>query len=206
MPDYKLTYFNGRGRAEIIRLIFAAAGVQYEDIRVDGQTWSTIKPTTPFGQLPMLEIDGVKYCQSNSIARYLARKFDLAGKDEVEQLQSDMIIDCMEDAIKPMVIFMYETDEIRKAEGKKKFSEEQLPASYAGLENLLKSNGGGDGYFVGSGLTWADLALLNTDEWAKLHGNCDLLNKYPKLKALHYRVQKLSNVAAWLITRPLTER
>jgi hypothetical protein len=34
MPEYKLTYFNGRGRAELTRLVFAAAGEKYEDERV----------------------------------------------------------------------------------------------------------------------------------------------------------------------------
>lgn len=34
MPSYKLTYFNGRGRAELARLIFAAAGVPFEDERI----------------------------------------------------------------------------------------------------------------------------------------------------------------------------
>lgn len=33
MPSYKLSYFNARGRAEKIRLMFAAAGVEYEDYR-----------------------------------------------------------------------------------------------------------------------------------------------------------------------------
>ena len=34
MPKYVLNYFDGRGRAEVSRLIFAAAGLQYTDNRV----------------------------------------------------------------------------------------------------------------------------------------------------------------------------
>ena len=36
---------------------------------------------------------------------------------------------------------------------KKKYSEEQLPNAYAGLESILKSNKGGDGFFVGDGVS-----------------------------------------------------
>ena len=39
MSTYKLTYFDIRGKAEIIRLIFAQAGVEYEDIRIGQDEW-----------------------------------------------------------------------------------------------------------------------------------------------------------------------
>ena len=39
MPCYKLSYFDIRGRAEIIRLIFAQAGVEYEDNRIGQNEW-----------------------------------------------------------------------------------------------------------------------------------------------------------------------
>ena len=35
----KLTYFNGRGRGEIARLILAQAGVEYEDCRITFDDW-----------------------------------------------------------------------------------------------------------------------------------------------------------------------
>ena len=41
MPNFKLTYFNGRGRAELTRLIFAAADVKYTDERL--ANWPTGK-------------------------------------------------------------------------------------------------------------------------------------------------------------------
>ena len=39
MPNYTLYYFNGRGRAEILRMMFAAAGVKYMDKRFEFNEW-----------------------------------------------------------------------------------------------------------------------------------------------------------------------
>ncbi|KAK6994499.1 glutathione S-transferase 6 [Biomphalaria glabrata] len=71
----KLIYFNGRGRAELSRLILAVAGQKYEDVRIVGENWPAEKSKTPFGQLPVLEVDGQTFGQSLAIATYLAREF-----------------------------------------------------------------------------------------------------------------------------------
>ena len=42
MAKYELMYFNGRGRAELTRVAFAIAGVEYEDTRVTD--WPALKP------------------------------------------------------------------------------------------------------------------------------------------------------------------
>lgn len=39
MSSYKLYYFNFRGRGEICRLAFAAANIDYEDIRLSVEDW-----------------------------------------------------------------------------------------------------------------------------------------------------------------------
>merc|ERR1711874_921953 len=57
MPNIKLTYFDLRARAEPCRLLLAYGGLKYEDERIPppwdpASTWATVKPTTPFGQLP----------------------------------------------------------------------------------------------------------------------------------------------------------
>ena len=44
----KLTYFNGRGRAEVSRLMLAYKGVDYEDCRVAGEEWQKLKPSKRF--------------------------------------------------------------------------------------------------------------------------------------------------------------
>ena len=43
MTQYKLTYFNSRGRGEIIRYLFALAGQKYEDNRVTSEQWGKMK-------------------------------------------------------------------------------------------------------------------------------------------------------------------
>jgi len=204
MPNYKLTYWNGRGRGELIRLVFHAAGVKFEDVRVDKEQWTTLKPTTPFGQMPVLEIDGVKLCQSNTIARYVAKTHHLAGKTELEHAQADMIVDCLEDSIKPIVSLFFEQDETKKAEIKKKFNDEQLPGYLGLLEKILIANHGGDHFFVGSHLTWADLAFVNFIGWGSYAGvdEAHVLDKFPKLKALKEKVEKEPKVAAYLASRP----
>lgn len=186
--------------------MFAAAGIEYTDERIAREDWpGKHKEGTPFGQLPVLEVDGVKLCQSNTCARFLARKFNLAGKTEIDQAQADMIVDCLEDSIKPILSFFHEKDETRKAESKKKYLEEQLPAFLTLLEALLKSNHGGDKFFVGTELTWADLAFTIFVGWTAMVSDGSALDKFPKLKALKDRVEHLPKIADWIAKRPKTE-
>ena len=43
MPHYKLYYFDIRGRAEITRLLFKQAGVEFEDKRLTKEEWVAMK-------------------------------------------------------------------------------------------------------------------------------------------------------------------
>ena len=49
------------------------------------------------GQVPVLEVDGVKIPQSYSIARFVAKEANLAGKNNIEQAKADAIIDTIAD-------------------------------------------------------------------------------------------------------------
>lgn len=50
MSKFKLTYFNGRGRAEPIRMIFAAKNQSFEDERLTFDEFKKRKPSYPFGR------------------------------------------------------------------------------------------------------------------------------------------------------------
>ena len=93
MSKYTLIYFNARGGGEAIRLIFAQAGVEYEDKRLSNEQWAERKPTTPTGALPLLEVDGVAFPGSGPIARFVAERHGLAGANDLEKLRLAGIVD-----------------------------------------------------------------------------------------------------------------
>jgi glutathione S-transferase len=211
MPQYKLTYFNLRARAEVPRFLFALAGVEYEDNRIELSDWPKCDKESlgiPFGQLPILSIDGVVYCQSLCIARYLAEKFGYAGKTDLDKLRGDMIAHCVEDVVVLIAAIRKAENPETKERLRKKFKEEELHPTCEQLEKLLKQNGGGDGYFVGDSLTWADLIVyqhLTSYIPVVPVELLSFIDDFPKLKALVDKVEKHPKIAAWIAKRPVTE-
>ena len=54
----KLTYMQGFGKAEPIRMMFAHSGVDFEDYQIPLSTWSKVKSQYPHnGMLPVLEVN-----------------------------------------------------------------------------------------------------------------------------------------------------
>jgi glutathione S-transferase len=207
MSTYKLYYFNGRGRAELSRLIFAAAGQQFEDIRYEGSQWPAHKSEMPLGQMPVLEVDGIKLPQSMSIARFLAKQFSLAGKDNLEQAKVDAVVDTSIDLATKLIPIHFQEDKEKKAAESKKFFSDELPKHLQNLEVLAKLYSHGGSFFVGNHLTWADLEIydmldfiLRISNELQLDGN--ILQPYPWLQNNRQTVEKQANLAVYLKSRP----
>ncbi|CAF3512938.1 unnamed protein product [Rotaria sp. Silwood1] len=201
MVTYKLYYFNGRGRAEVARLIFAAANQKYEDIRYERDEWSSHKNEMPLGQMPVLEYNGTKLPQSLSIARFLAKQFQLAGRDNFEQVKVDAVADTINDLLLKFIPVHFERDETKKQEVTKKFTMEELPKHLQNLEVLAKLYGNGGSFFVGNHLTWVDLFFHEMGHnMLQLDANC--LDNYPLLKQIRTEVEKQPTVAEYLKNRP----
>lgn len=198
MSTYKLTYFPVKGLGEPIRFLLSYAGISFEDERFDRDDWPKIKPTTPFGQVPVLDVDGKKIAQSVAISRYLAKKSDLAGKDDWEALEIDSIVDTIHDVRARLAAFHYEENEEIKA-AKRKIADEVVPYYLERLDAQVKNNGG---YFVGGALSWADLSFVALLDYLNFMNGSDLIEKYDNLKQLKEKVLNLPAIKSWLDKRP----
>jgi len=209
MPNYKLYYYNMRGRAEPTRLLFKVAEVDFEDKRLAFEEWAEMKSAgkAPFDQLPLLEVDGKMLAQSIAIARFVANEVGLAPSSSLQKAQADMICDgCMDFATK-LFSPAIEKDEARKAQLEEE-AKAATPVYLKYFEDILRSNNGGKGFFVGDKLTYADINLFNLINHAFAEGKPvlpDELNSFPLLAEHYKRVMDVPNIKKWMEERPLSD-
>ncbi|CAI2330534.1 unnamed protein product [Caenorhabditis sp. 36 PRJEB53466] len=208
MPSYKLTYFDVRAYAEPARQLFHLAGVPFEDVRLthgDG-SWEKIKDSTPFGQIPVLTVDGFQIPQSAAIIRYLAKKFGYAGKTPEEQAWADAIVDQFKDFITAFRQVIIATRTGKTPEEIAKISEEvAIPARdtyFKILNGILEKSK--SGWLVGDGLTFADLVVADNLTTLEKNGFFKP-EEQPKLAALREKVNSQPGLKQWIATRPDTQ-
>jgi len=96
MERPRLTYFEMRGRAEAIRLLLYARQTGFEDHRVlSRDEWAALKPTLPFGGLPIYETGAALLCESHAILRYLGSGLAPAMQGELAFAQLDAAHDAI---------------------------------------------------------------------------------------------------------------
>jgi len=207
MSEFKLHYFNARGKGELIRLVFAAAGVDYEDLRYKAPRAETglqdnlifdaeAKASMPLGQLPVLEVDGVKFCQQLSIARFLARRFGLVG-DELQALKVDMVVETMWSDLATKCGFLhFEKDPEKKAEIKAKLMQE-IPAMLAKISTWVEGD-----FVLGEKLSLADLAIF--DAMTMIEVLLEDLEAPAPIQNVRKNVAEDENIKKWLNSRPVT--
>ena len=97
----KLTYFNlniGGARGFVARVCFRKVqGSNFNDERIDFSAWPALKPSTPLGQLPILELDGEVFTQSIPISKYAATLAGLYPTDPLLALRADAIVATVDD-------------------------------------------------------------------------------------------------------------
>ncbi|CRH03949.1 glutathione S-transferase, putative [Plasmodium relictum] len=194
-----LYYFDARGKAELIRLIFAYLGIEYIDKRFgeNGDAFVEFKnfkkeKEIPFNQVPILEINNLILAQSQAIVRYLSKKYKISGDNELHEFYADMIFCGVQD-----IHYKFNNTNLFK-QNETTFLNEELPKWSGYFEKLLKKNN--TNYFVGNNLTYADLAVFNLyDDIESKYPNS--LKNFPLLKTHNEFISNIPNIKNYINNR-----
>jgi glutathione S-transferase len=157
MANLKLTYFDFHGgRGEPARLALSMGGIAFEDDRVPFADWERRKVDTPFGALPVLEVDGQTIAQSNAINRYVGKLVDLYPSDPWQAALCDEAMEAVEDIISEIVPALFLPEEEKKTR-RKALVEGPIPFYLTRLQQRLEAHGGQ--YFAADRLSVADLKV-----------------------------------------------
>jgi glutathione S-transferase len=200
MPQLKITYFDMHGgRAEPVRLALAIGNISFEDHRFSYPEFADIRKNTPFGQVPVLEVDGVQITQCDSMLRYAGKLAGLYPEDAYQALLCDEVMYVVEEAGVKMGPTYRMAGEEQKA-ARLALVNGHIPVYLRWLEKQLLARGGD--YFADHRLTVADLKVfidVRTLNSGRLdHIPVDLVQQVaPALNAHVQRIAEHPAVAAY---------
>ncbi|PKN56596.1 MAG: glutathione S-transferase [Deltaproteobacteria bacterium HGW-Deltaproteobacteria-14] len=200
MHNLQLSYFDIHGgRGEPIRLALAIGGVPFEDHRVKPADWPAYKPSTPFGAMPVLTVDGRAVSQSNSILRFVGKLSDLYPSDPLQALLCDEIMDAAEDANGLLAPTHVIKDPVELKAAREALAAGKLAAYVASLAGHLDPE---SGWFADGRMTVADLKVFTFTRYLRSgridHLPVDLVERVaPALIGHHDRVRQHPGVTKW---------
>jgi glutathione S-transferase len=200
MSKPKLTYFDSpSSRGEECRLALFAAGVDFQDDRIKRDAWPALKPSTPFGSLPVFEVPGQPpLAQSNAILTLIGRAHGLHPKDLHEAARHEAIMQHCEDLRAQITPTMRMSDDAQKKVAREALAKGYVPTWGANAEKQIRGDGP---FFGGSALQVADIKLYIVVRWFKSgvidHIPTTIFDAYPKLNRLHDAVQSHERIQAW---------
>lgn len=197
---YKLTYFPLKALAEPIRFLLSYGGMEFQDIRIERDQWMDLKKEMPFGQIPVLEINGKLTHQSVAISRYLAKQMKLTGDNDMEDLEIDSMVDTINDLRAKITAMKQEQDKSRKQAMKDTLILEMIPF-YLGKLNVAAETG----FLVLGKMTWADFYFVGMLDYMTGVMEMDILENYPHLQSLRSNVLAMPAIQEWITKRPFSE-
>ena len=203
--ELRLIYFDFPfWRAEVSRLALHLSGIPFEDIRPSRAEFMAMKNSgeLPYGQLPVLDVDGVRIAQSVAIARLCGQVSGLYPKDDLlDQARVDELLDTCTQLSNILGSSMSIKDTEEKMRARHKLGTKVLPKWLGFIEKRLNANPTSD-YFVGDQLSVADLAIWRILGWLTggiLDGiPTNLLEAHPQLKSHYQRIDQLEGVRSWM--------
>jgi glutathione S-transferase len=199
MSKPKLTYFDAPiSRGEECRLALHVAGVDFEDHRIKRDEWAALKPTTPYGSLPLFELPGQPVlAQSNAILVLIGRRHGLHPKDDFEAARHEAMMQSIEDLRAHVSPTLRMSDEANKKEAREHLASTVLPTWGAHAEKQI-----GEGpFFGGAAIQVVDFKIYMALRWfisgALDHIPTSVFDPFPKLNRVHAAVRDHGAVKAW---------
>ena len=204
MPTLKLTYFDGPGRAEPIRMVLTIAGIPFEDHRVKYPEFGSLKEqgTLPLGSVPVLWVDGLAMTQTGAMLRYAAHLGapELYPSDAMQAFIVDSVLDSFNDTLSHALMpSLFERDPAKKLEMRAAFAAGPMTRVFRYTEGLLGRSEGP--FLIGAQLSIADFVVAQ-QILQILSGTLDGLTAeslapYPKLRRLAEAFAAEPRVAAY---------
>jgi glutathione S-transferase len=199
MSRPRLTYFDAPvSRGEECRLALHLAGIDFEDNRISMSDWPALKPQTPYGALPVLDLPGhAPFAQTNPILLLIGRRHGLHPTDAFEAARHEAMMQHVEELRHNV------SPTLRMGDAEKKAAREALVAGFlpawgkAAERNLASAAP----FFAGATIHVVDLKLHMAVRWF-LGGKVDhipatIFAACPKLMGVHDAVRDHPGVKAW---------
>lgn len=217
---YQLYYWPTiQGRGEFVRLLLEEAGARYVDVAresgpgagvpallrlLDGRRVAHASFAPPFLRAGRLLIG-----QTANILHYLGPRHGLVPKGlaarlwvhELQLTVADLLGE-VHDTHHPVAAGLYYRDQKREARRRSAdFLKNRAPKYLSYFETALASQGRGSRFMAGSRLSYVDLSIFQIIaglSYAFPRAMSTAARRYPRLLALHGRVQERPNIAAYL--------
>ena len=203
MNNLRLVYFKMRALAEAPQLMLNYTGTPYSyemAWEYFGQTWSEVKTSVPYRQLPMLVVDNdTRICQSGAITRFLAQLTGLQPEDPLMRGEVDALYETSQEMFMPLnPTINFAVGE--KFESMKSELLEQIQPRLADFERLLNAKPDMP-FFFGEAPFYCDFGVFHHVNLA-LFLDEGLLGAYPRLREFMSTLEGLAGVREYLANRP----
>ena len=208
--DLKIIYLDlPFWRAEVARITLFIADIKFDDFRINSEEFSYLQENRklkdgtfiPFGQLPVLVINGQSIAQTGGIARICGKLSGMYPEDIIEAGEVDQIIDTVTDINELLNPSMRENDPIKKGAMRVELTNHDLPKYFGYLEDIL--NAKNSHWFVGDKMSIADIAVWGLLGWIASGVLDDIppgvINPFKRLKNLYNEVSQNPRVREWKV-------
>lgn len=200
VDEYEADWMGARqGRAEATRLALVISETAFEDVRFPAPEWPSIKPTTPYGSVPVLQHGDVSAAQSNAILRYVGKLTGMYPEDAVAALKVDETIETMAD-ISATIVAVVLTKDVAPEERDHKLRD-AITRYWGGMAKRIAGWSPQGPYVLGDQISIADLAVLSQllalKKFVPDVADDALLGQFPRMQMICDAVLRIPQVVEW---------